>query len=238
MRTVVTAVVAESLPVFREAILRMLSYDLGARAADSVDNVEAALDLITAIRPSLAVVDRDLPGRAVLEALPLVREQSPETRIMLLAVHLSDTDVVRASDAGVRGYALKSDTVDELRRTMEGVLAGRVVFSRRLRERPVVRRACNSGRACMSGPFKDLTEREIQVLTYVAQGLSVKEIAALLNVCAKTVDGHKANVMDKLNIHDRVLLTHYAIREGLVSPWSGDGPYRPTQVGFAGSSAR
>ena len=90
----------------------------------------------------------------------------------------------------------------------------------------------------MSDPFKDLTKREIQVLTYVAQGLSVKEIAALLNVCAKTVDAHKANVMDKLNIHDRVLLAHYAIREGLVSPWSGDGSYGPKQVGFAGSSAR
>ena len=81
---------------------------------------------------------------------------------------------------------------------------------------------CNSGGGRTTGRVEGLTEREIQVLTHIARGLSVKEIAAVLSVSAKTVEGHKANIMGKLDIHDRVMLTRYAIREGLVSARSGD----------------
>ncbi len=75
----------------------------------------------------------------------------------------------------------------------------------------------NSGGGRTNGRVEGLTEREIQVLRHTARGLSAKEIATALNVSAKTVESHKAHVMDKLNIHDRVLLARYAIREGLVS---------------------
>jgi len=218
-----TAIVAESLPVFREAILRLLTDDLAVPAAYAAKDLEEALELIEAVGPSLAVIDRGLPGGDALETLSVVRERSPDTRIMLLALHLSDTDIARAFRAGVRGYALKSETVDELRRTIEGVLAGRVVFSPGLQERPLVRRACNSGGGPGAGPLEALTEREIQVLTHIAHGLSVKEIGTLLNVCPKTVDSHKATIMAKLDIHDRVLLARCAIREGLVSVWSSYG---------------
>ena len=81
---------------------------------------------------------------------------------------------------------------------------------------------CNSGGGRTTGQVEGLTKREIQVLTHIARGLSVKEIATALNVSTKTVESHKANIMAKLDIHDRVLLARYAIREGLVSVPSGD----------------
>jgi DNA-binding NarL/FixJ family response regulator len=80
----------------------------------------------------------------------------------------------------------------------------------------------NFGRGRTNSRVEDLTERETQVLTHIARGLSVKEIATVLNVSAKTVEGHKASIMAKLNIRDRVLLARYATREGLVSVRSGD----------------
>jgi len=86
----------------------------------------------------------------------------------------------------------------------------------------VARGHCNSGGGRTTGRVEGLTGREIQVLTHIARGLSVKEIATALNVSAKTVESHKANITAKLDIHDRVLLARYAIREGLVSVRSGD----------------
>lgn len=213
----VTAIVAESLPVFREAILRMLTYDLAVRVNHVVENLQEALDLIIATRPSLAVIDRELPGRDALEVVALALQRSPRTQIMLTAAHFSDADIVRACRTGVRACVLKSDTTDEIRAAMKAVLAGQAVFSRGLRGRVAVRSERDYCRAGATSPFKELTTREIQVLTYVARGLSTKEIATVLNVSTKTVDEHKANFMAKLDIHDRVLLTHYAIRQGLVS---------------------
>jgi len=217
MRREATAVVAEGLPVFREAILRILRHDLGVEMVQAVDDVAHALKLIEAARPTLAVIDRDLPGRDALEAVSLARELSPETRVMLLAIHFTDTDIVRATKVGVRGYALKSDAVDELRRAMEAVLAGQVVFSQKVRERLVACGGPNSVGAEVTGRIAELTGREIEILACIGQGLSVKEVATLLNVSPKTVDGHKTSLMAKLDIHDRVLLAHYAVREGLVS---------------------
>ena len=223
MRGKVAAVVAESLPAVRDAILHLLRYDLGAEVGDSVDNFEDALELVKAVRPELAVIDRDLPGRDALEAVALVRGLSPHTYVLLLAGHLSETDIVRASKAGVRGYALKSDTIGELRRTMKDALAGRIVFSRGVRKRLLARAGGrHSGGGHTPTRLEDLTEREIQVLTYIAQGLSVKETAAVMKLSPKTVDAHKMSVMGKLDIHDRVLLAHYAIREGLVPARADD----------------
>jgi DNA-binding NarL/FixJ family response regulator len=124
---------------------------------------------------------------------------------------------------GAQRRALKTVSADEFRLTIDEVRAGRVALSRRVREQIMVRSYCNSGGERARGQLEGLTRRETQVLTHIAQGLSVKEIATTLNVSIKTVEGHKANLMTKLDIHDRVLLAHHAIRQGLVSVWSGDG---------------
>jgi DNA-binding NarL/FixJ family response regulator len=222
MRRKAAAVVVEGLPVFREAMLRMLRHDLGVEMVQAVADVAHALKLIEAAHPCLAVIDRDLPGPDALEAVSLARELSPETRVVLLSALLTDADIVRAMKVGVRGYALKSDAVYELRRVVKGVLAGQVVFSQKVRERLVARGGPNYAGAEVTGRIAELTGREIEILACIGQGLSVKEVAALLNVSPKTVDGHKTSLMAKLDIHDRVLLAHYAVREGLVSLWTGD----------------
>jgi DNA-binding NarL/FixJ family response regulator len=224
MRQGVTVIVAESLPAFREALMRALTPDLGAEVIYSGEDLEEALDWIITTRPTLAVIDRDSPGPGAFAIVAVARQRSPRTRVVLTAARISDAEIVQACRAGVHACVSKSDSIDRLHATLRAVLAGRVVFPRASARSDAVRNDGNDRKdrpASPTRPLEELTKRETQVLAHVARGLSTKEIAAVLDVSAKTVDRHKANVMAKLDIHDRVLLALYAIRAGLVSPWSG-----------------
>ena len=218
MKRSASIVIVESSPLLREALVR-LAEDLDAEVVGRCDSLAAGLECVETHQPNLAVLDRDATDQDVFKVIQAARIVSPETGIVLLSAHFNEDDFRRASCAGVRGWALKSDAIDDLRRTTKDVLAGQVVFSPRFRKQ-LVAGAAGAGAASR---IEQLSEREIQVLACVAQGLSAKEIAAVLQVRPRTVERYKADIMGKLNIHDRVLLTRYAICKGLVSPGESDG---------------
>lgn len=216
-----SVVIVECSPLLGEALARLLE-GLGADVVGCSDSLDAGLDYLKTLQPDFAILDRDATERDILKVVDAARGFSPATRIALLSAHFNRHDVRRACRARVRGCALKSDTVDELRRTMKDVLAGRVVFSQGVRERLVAGAGPGPAGAGVTSRVEQLTERETQVLTHIAYGLSVKEIANVLHLSPKTVDHHKAEIMLKLNIHDRVLLARYAICQGLVSVGKND----------------
>lgn len=218
-RQEVTAIVGERLPILREALVRMLARDFSLTVCHAGGDVVAALDQVVAVRPRLAVIDVDVGGDAAFDGVARAAQQSPRTRFVLTAVHFSSTGLGRAHAVGARACILKSDTRDEFYMAIRDSLAGRFTCSRRLRERFGVRWDRKSHRFSVDGPLSELTRREIHVLTYIGRGYSTKEIAVALKLSPKTVDRHKWNVMLKLDTHNRVLLSHHAIREGLVSVW-------------------
>jgi DNA-binding NarL/FixJ family response regulator len=215
----VTVIVAEGLRTFRHSVLRLLAREFCAQVSHVGTDLEEALQVTIGTRPALAVVDRDLPGPDVLGVVASIRRHSPQTLVILTGAAVSEADVAAAHQAGAQACVSKRTTPDELRRAVAGVLMGYRVSPHVVFSRGPVR---HDHMAVSDRPVEQLTMREMQVLAQIGRGLSTKEIATVLNVSWKTVDRHRANVMGKLDIHDRVLLARYAIREGLVSPRRDD----------------
>ena len=138
-----TAIVAESLPLFREGLVRLLEVKLAVRVVEVIHDAGQILRVQRALRPTLAVIDRDIPGRDVFEVLYRVPRFSPPMRSMLLLSRLSDTDIDRAFAAGVNGCALKSDGVEQLRRALRRILAGELGVTASVGARLAVRAGAN-----------------------------------------------------------------------------------------------
>jgi DNA-binding NarL/FixJ family response regulator len=207
--------IADDHPIVRSGLRRVLDAkpDLAvvAEAADGAEAVAKALseDL------HLAILDVSMPRMTGIQAASEIRRQRPEVRTLMLSMYDSEQFLFESLKAGASGYVLKSDAdqtiVEACRRTMRGqsVLYPSAITT-------LVRDYVDRGGP--EGEFDLLTPRELQVLKLIAEARSSKEIAAELVISIKTVERHRANILEKLGMSDRVELTRYAIRRGLVQP--------------------
>lgn len=167
------------------------------------------------LRPHVVLIDVDMPGRDAFEAIEDVTRAHPEVRCVLLSGYIRDTYLDAAVKAGAWGYLSKQDTPSSIAAAIRDVHAGRVSFSTEVNERCGVPAGPEGGRAAASR-LALLTPRELQILRMIGRGMARNDIAASIHRSPKTVDAHRASIMDKLGLHDRVDLARFAIREGLV----------------------
>ena len=163
-------------------------------------------------------MDVDMPGLSAFVAAGAIRDALPGTRVLFVSGYLNDTYIEQALALEAAGYISKSDPVDAIVHAVLAVARGAVYFSPQVRRRLVVDASGPHLRKAPRARIEMLTPREQQILGYVARGLAKKEIARLVGISPKTVDQHCSHIMDKLDIHDRVALARFAIREGLVEP--------------------
>jgi len=177
---------------------------------------EQAVELASAARPDVVVLDIDMPGLSAFEAARAVRKASPETRVIFLSAFVHDRYIDQALGAEASGYLTKSESPEAIVKAIRKVHGGAMSYSLAVLDRIVV----DKGGARLANGSKSksrtLTEREWEVLGYVAKGMPQKQVARLMGVSVKTVQHHVMHLMEKLEIHDRVELAHYAIREGLI----------------------
>ena len=182
-----------------------------AEAVDGADAVERAL----AEDVDLAILDVSMPRLTGIQAAAELHRRRPEIRVLMLSMHDSEQFLYEALKAGASGYVLKSgadtDIVDACRAAMRGdsFLYPSAVTT-------LVRDYVEQGGR--GEPFDVLTPRELEVLKLIAEAYTSKEIAQKLVISVKTVEGHRQNIRDKLGMRDRVELTRYAIRRGLIQP--------------------
>ena len=182
-----------------------------AEAVDGADAVERAL----AEDVDLAILDVSMPRLTGIQAAAELHRRRPEIRVLMLSMHDSEQFLYEALKAGASGYVLKSgadtDIVDACRAAMRGdsFLYPSAVTT-------LVRDYVEQGGR--GEPFDVLTPRELEVLKLIAEAYTSKEIAQKLVISVKTVEGHRQNILDKLGMRDRVELTRYAIRRGLIQP--------------------
>jgi DNA-binding NarL/FixJ family response regulator len=183
-----------------------------AEAADGAEAVEAGLrDDV-----HLAILDISMPRKTGLQAAQELARRRPELRILILSMYDNEQFLFEALKAGASGYVLKSgaddDIVDACRAAMRGqsFLYPSAVNSL---IRDFLDRADGADR-----PYDPLTTRELEILKLIAEAHTSKEIAAMLSISSKTVERHRANILEKLGVRDRVELTRYAIRRGLIEP--------------------
>jgi DNA-binding NarL/FixJ family response regulator len=183
---------------------------------------EEAIALVEKLRPDLLLLDLSMPGLGGLGAAIELRRLGLPTRILVLTQYGETAHLKRALEAGANGYILKSARGEELLSALRAVLqggtyidpslAGNLVSSALFQKAPP---------ASDEEALASLTPREIEVLTLVAEGYSNKEIAEALDIAVKTAMAHRANLMDKLDIHNVSKLVQFAIRMGLVTVSQG-----------------
>jgi DNA-binding NarL/FixJ family response regulator len=207
--------VVDDHPMWREGVSR----DLAAAGYDVVAAVgegRQAVRIAAAARPDVVVLDLQLPDVSGVEVINGLREELPGVRVLMLSASGEQQDVLDAMKAGATGYLLKSAGLAEFLDAVSRTAAGDTVFTPGLAGLVLGefrRLAVAPGPADAATP--KLTERETEVLRLVAKGLSYRQIAERLVLSHRTVQNHVQNTLGKLQLHNRVELTRYAIQQGL-----------------------
>jgi DNA-binding NarL/FixJ family response regulator len=184
-----------------------------AEAADGAEAVSRALEE----GPDLVILDVSMPRLTGLQAAREISARNPDVRVLMLSMHENERYFFEALEAGASGYVVKSsadrDLVEACRATMRGE-----PFLYPKAARALIREHLQHARRGDSSERGLLTPRESEIVKLIAEGHTSKEIASALVISEKTVERHRANVLEKLGMRDRVELTRYAIRVGLVEP--------------------
>lgn len=178
------------------------------------DGLEA-LRLAHAHHPDIAVLDIAMSGMNGLDLAERLRQELPDIRVIMLSMHATDSYIQRALRAGARGYLLKDAAPVELTLAISAVARGETYLSPAIASQ-LVQRVVQNPAAAQSG-VAVLTPRQRDILRLIAEGLTTQAIANRLQISVKTVEGHRTQLMERLNIHDVAGLVRFAIREGLIS---------------------
>lgn len=205
-------ILADDHTLVRAGIRRILEsqpqFEVVAEAPDG----RAALDAIDRYAADVLVLDLNMNGLEGIDVLRQAKRNNPEMRVVILTMHAGREYVTRAIAEGADGYLLKDSAVQDLAAAIEAVIGGGTFFSPAIQQQMAEMVRDSGHRQGLQG----LTEREREVLTLIARGLSTKEIAASLDIGQRTVETHRANLMRKLGVKSVALLTQVAIREGIV----------------------
>ncbi len=206
--------VIEDHTLVREGLLALLRGDTSIEVVGDSHSVEGAETLIEQANPDIVVTDLGM-DECVFSMIRNLRKSMPRLRYIVVTAFDTDLNINAALQLGVHGFFKKTDSSDELLDAVLQVSHGHTVYSEAIRAR--MDQLCQRSEVGAANTAKPLSLREVEVLRLVAQGLSAKEVAKTLQISVKTVDRHKSNIMQKLNMHNQVELTRYAIRGGLVN---------------------
>ena len=174
-----------------------------------------ALELVRSTLPNIVLMDIAMTDLGGLEALPRITKDFPSVKVIILSAHANEEYVIRALREGASGYMLKDSATTELELAINSVIQDKIYLSPSI-SRTVIDDYLQRVSGTVS-PLEQLTSRQREILQLIAEGKNTKEIAAALDISIKTVESHRLQLMDRLNIHDVPGLVRYAIRSGLVS---------------------
>jgi two-component system, NarL family, response regulator NreC len=202
--------------LFRQGLRTLLSAEPDIEVAAEASSASEAVTLARETYPDVVLMDIGMPGMSSFEAARLIRKERPETRVVFLSMYDDDDYLAECVEMGASGYILKESQADQLVTAIREVHRGGSYLTPRLLTRLVDGFRSQSGNATRQAPFATLTKREREILKVLAEGKSVKEIAASYELSVKTVEAHKFNLMRKLDIHNKAQLVQYAIQKKVI----------------------
>lgn len=212
-RREISIVVIDRLPIVRLGLASFLNAEPGWKVVGVAGDAAQGIKHVQQQQPAIAVIDINLEGMLGLEAVPEVVDASPETAVVMYVDSVRDVDIDAALRLRVNGIVDKTSSLDELRKGIVRANAGKLFCCRATESRMRAKVKSSSGKVSRAAT---LTAREVTIARYLALGMSAKEVAAMLRLSPKTVDSHRTRIMAKLDVRDRVALSRFAVREGLV----------------------
>jgi len=213
----VRMIIADDHLLMREGLRSLLENEERFSIVGEADNGQEAVELARKLMPHLVVMDVSMPDLNGIEATRRILEENPNIKVVALSGHSNMVFVREILDAGASAYVLKSRAYEDLIRAVDEVMAGRKYLTPDIAAGVVSEYVELSSSSGKDPAFVMLTPREREVLQQLAEGRSTKEMADALSVSVKTVETHRRNIMEKLNLHTVAALTKYAVREGLTT---------------------
>lgn len=209
---------ADDHELLRRGVRGLLRARRGWRVIGEAANGREAVEKATKLKPGVAVVDVSMPELDGLQATRQIRQASPTTEVVVLTMHESVQMVRRVLEAGALGYVLKSDLAANLVKAVEAVSAGKLFLTPKVSD-IVLKGFLNTGKQANPAGGTEVrpTPRELEIIRLLAEGKANKVIAADLGISIRTVETHRAKIMQKLGLHSLAELVHYAIRQKIVT---------------------
>jgi DNA-binding NarL/FixJ family response regulator len=211
---VIRVLIADDHGIVRSGLRLLIDRQNDMKVVAEADDGVTALETTQAHRPDVAVLDVSMPRMTGLQAAREIRSHVPDTRVLLLSMHDDERYFLEGLEAGAAGYVLKRAADTDLIGAVRTVAGGRTFLSGDA-QRALMDEWLEGGRP---EPDDPLTPRELEVVKLIAEAYTNRQIAETLKLSEKTVESHRANVLSKLGMRDRVELVRYAIRRGLVEP--------------------
>jgi DNA-binding NarL/FixJ family response regulator len=207
---------ADDHKIVRDGLRTLIGKEAGMEVIGEAENGRKALKMAEKIRPNVVIIDVTMPDMNGIEATKKMVTEIPGVKVIALSMHSDRRFVLGMLEAGASGYLMKDCAFDELAKAVRSVSTGQTYLSPSIAD-VLVKGYLDKVNEKLSVARSPLTEREREILQLLAEGRSSKEIAAHIGVSVKTVETHRRNMMQKLNMRSVAELTKYAIREGLIS---------------------
>lgn len=215
----IKVLIVDDHTLFRKGLMNVLEQQDGIDVVGEAKDGQEGINLAKRLRPDVILMDVNMPGRNGLQATRMIREESPDTRIIMLTVSEEDEDLFSAVKSGARGYLLKNLEPDQLIKAIHLVMKGESVLPHNMATKILMEfsRMAKKVDSPAENDMKPLTPREKDILKLLSSGGSNKEIANELCLSEQTVKIHLKNILKKLHMNNRIQAAIYAYQQGLVT---------------------
>ncbi|HLR91103.1 MAG TPA: response regulator transcription factor [Balneolaceae bacterium] len=203
--------IVDDHPLMRKGLALTIDNEPGFDVCGQAESAEIALDEILATRPDAAVVDISLPGMNGIEFIKNILHQMPDLKILVVSRHDEELYAERALRAGAKGYLMKLEATETLLTALRQILDGGIHLSQSVSNK-ILLKVASGNKPETDNPLDHLSDRELEVFELTGKGLSTREIALKLHISIKTVESHRANIKEKLQLSSSTEMMRHAIR--------------------------
>lgn len=213
----IRVLVADDHTIIRSGLRLLLERQPGFEVVGEAADGRQAVQLAESAHPDVVMLDIAMPNLNGIEAARQIAEKLPKTKVIILSMHSDEGYVLKALKAGAHGYLLKDSAESDIINAIRAVSQGKAYFSPEISKMLVDDYMRQMQQRGVEDSYELLTSRERELLQLLAEGKSNKEISALLNLSLYTVETHRGNILQKLNLHSLPELILYAVRKGVIS---------------------